>query len=221
MKNIVRKIATALGVVAVSASVAGAQVGSIAAICGVATIADTDVCYRTEYSFDGVNFGTDVGKLFTNGVVSYELRFAGQPITTVSGVPFSFIDYGTVTASGTTSTSLDLSGNQIFMRIIQTSPTAGTGDVGGMFGGTISGTSSQAFINWNMPDSRFETIGPVTYEVERFGMGFTSINAPTSGPQTIRGAVVNAVVPEPSTYVLLATGMGALGLVARRRRTNV
>ena len=29
------------------------------------------------------------------------------------------------------------------------------------------------------------------------------------------------VVPEPSTYMLLATGLGALGLVARRRRTNV
>ena len=29
------------------------------------------------------------------------------------------------------------------------------------------------------------------------------------------------VVPEPSTYMLLATGIGALGMVARRRRTNV
>ena len=29
------------------------------------------------------------------------------------------------------------------------------------------------------------------------------------------------VVPEPSTYLLLATGIGALGLVARRRRANV
>ena len=28
----------------------------------------------------------------------------------------------------------------------------------------------------------------------------------------------NSVVPEPSTYALLATGMGALGVVARRRR---
>jgi hypothetical protein len=30
-----------------------------------------------------------------------------------------------------------------------------------------------------------------------------------------------AVVPEPSTYMLLATGLGVLGLVARRRRTTV
>ena len=32
----------------------------------------------------------------------------------------------------------------------------------------------------------------------------------------IRGAI--NVVPEPSTYVLMATGIGALGLIARRRR---
>lgn len=32
--------------------------------------------------------------------------------------------------------------------------------------------------------------------------------------------IVQNVVPEPSTYVLMATGMGLMGLVARRRRTN-
>lgn len=35
---------------------------------------------------------------------------------------------------------------------------------------------------------------------------------------SVSGANPN-VVPEPSTYVLLATGMGALGIVARRRKT--
>jgi hypothetical protein len=29
-----------------------------------------------------------------------------------------------------------------------------------------------------------------------------------------------AVVPEPSTYMLLGTGLAALGAVARRRRTH-
>lgn len=39
-----------------------------------------------------------------------------------------------------------------------------------------------------------------------------SFGAPVGQPST---------VPEPSTYALLATGIGALGLVARRRRANV
>lgn len=33
------------------------------------------------------------------------------------------------------------------------------------------------------------------------------------------GAPLNSVVPEPSTYALLATGLGALGVAVRRRRT--
>ncbi|MDF1503939.1 PEP-CTERM sorting domain-containing protein [Roseisolibacter sp. H3M3-2] len=43
------------------------------------------------------------------------------------------------------------------------------------------------------------------------------------GDQSIRGTVSAAsaaVVPEPSTYVLLATGLGVLGLAARRRRVH-
>ena len=49
---------------------------------------------------------------------------------------------------------------------------------------------------------------------------FTFIN--TGGAITDKSfSATLQVVPEPSTYMLLATGLGALGLVARRRRTNV
>lgn len=53
--------------------------------------------------------------------------------------------------------------------------------------------------------------------------GAFTYSAALTNQQTIRGTVSVAgasVVPEPSTYVLMATGMGALGLVARRRRTS-
>jgi hypothetical protein len=51
--------------------------------------------------------------------------------------------------------------------------------------------------------------------------GAFTFTGQTATGATIDGTVTAAsVVPEPSTYVLMATGMGALGLLARRRRTR-
>ena len=51
----------------------------------------------------------------------------------------------------------------------------------------------------------------------RPGEVFNAINA--GGTLPVAFSAEFAVVPEPSTYALLATGIGALGVVARRRRT--
>lgn len=53
--------------------------------------------------------------------------------------------------------------------------------------------------------------------------GAFTFSAVLSDQETVRGTVSvagSSVVPEPSTYILMATGMGALGLIARRRRTS-
>jgi hypothetical protein len=48
---------------------------------------------------------------------------------------------------------------------------------------------------------------------------FNAVNSGTTvGPVTFSANFNAQVVPEPSTYALLATGIGALGFVARRRR---
>jgi len=73
-----------------------------------------------------------------------------------------------------------------------------------MAGTTYNGVFTAQFVN-QTPTQVFQTISTGGTAAASFSATF----------------VASSTVPEPSTYVLLATGIGALGLVARRRRSNV
>jgi hypothetical protein len=83
----------------------------------------------------------------------------------------------------------------------------------GNFGGTVNGTPIAT-----------ATLGPITVGGD-FGVSsapFTVVLTGAARPLAIySGELTVTLVPEPSTYALLAAGLGIIGLVARRRREQV
>jgi hypothetical protein len=82
---------------------------------------------------------------------------------------------------------------------------------GGLVGGTISSI-------WNANEGNNTTLFA---QVENLlnGRAYVNFHTVQNPGGEIRGNF-NAVVPEPSTYVLMASGLAGLGLIARRRRVS-
>ena len=88
-------------------------------------------------------------------------------------------------------------------------------DVMGTVMGGAFGTASRTF--GGTFTTQFNNVTPqqLVAQIDQGGTANASFSA------TLNIAGPTQVVPEPSTYLLLATGIGALGMVARRRRTTV
>lgn len=165
------------------------------------------VALTTTGAFTSIPLGT------SGTIQDLEIAGGGSPTTTnPAGGEAKFMTVGGYTFT------LDRAGNGATFGPItladQDGGAVGSFAVFGMVSGpgfaspiTYQGTFSTQFVG--------ETAQQVFNQINSGGSPIVSFSANFGAPVPSMNTV-----PEPSTYALLATGIGALGLVARRRRTE-
>jgi hypothetical protein len=194
-----------------------------AAIVALPSLAEAQpVTYSTLAS--QLCFGAAGCNTATQTIGNVVLTFNAIASSTVNANPTTFGTFGEFVVScvggGTACGSQSLAGLNLYINIAQTAPTSGNASIsGGVIAGSISGTASSATLTWAVPNT--VSIGSVTYAVLNNPLGVIppSVNA---GVTSVQGIITNntppSVVPEPSTYALMGTGLAMLVGVARRRR---
>ena len=192
-------------------TLAAAAIGVVA----MANTASAQVTFSTTGQFSG---GGCSGTTLVCIIAGYTLSFAGVPSTTVA-TPTN-ISFGELKTVGTGDPA-NFSGVTFSVIVSQTSPSSGNQTVTGTISGQLTATSSGLF--W-LPAPTSFTLGTnpnsATYTFQSPPQGYAivppNVNA---GVTSLQGTVTTA--PEPSTYALMAAGLAAMGLVARRRRQTI
>jgi hypothetical protein len=96
-------------------------------------------------------------------------------------------------------------------------PTGTSGSFDFTFNLGVSSTFSAGFLNQAAFGGSFAVAQAAFVNGVLNGQSYLNIHTQPNPGGEIRGNLA-AVVPEPSTYVLLASGLAGVGLIARRRR---
>ena len=178
---------------------------------------------QTEARADTVTFSTTgcfgaacapalTSTAFGSGTATVTYNSVSGSVNTSTPSGFTFADLAQFTVSGVGT----FSSTPFTLVITQTTPSAGTGTFTGTLSGTLIVNGSDAVIVF---DQTFLTIGNVRYDL----VNLTNGNALALDPNATGGitrltAKISTTVPEPTTMLLLGTGLAGVAARARKRR---
>jgi hypothetical protein len=173
------------------------------------------VTFSTDARFNGGAFGTPITfggtvQLSFQNIVSATVNAPSN--TSLGEIVVSCVGGGTACAP------VVITGTTFDIRITQTVPSAGNAIITSTLSGTIGGnTSTGNGITFTVTSA---TIGGVTYTILNNPLALVPVTT-NNGHTSIQAAVTTATVPEPTTMLLLGTGLAGIAAKVRKRRKPV